>query len=334
MPSDRPGVLAYPWPRVFRPVARSGVGGGGASSAPSVRRSPSSSGRAFTCAGSRVAAGLSKVRSPTGSRRHRPGRLPPGRSRRTGRLGVSLAVLAWHPFGVCRPRRAVRGLPASRTIPLRRSCGSRHPSRVPRRPCGFRASRPVFVHRSFAAAPFSFRGGWGRRPCGSFVPGVLRTAHVPGPRPGCSRGLAGGAFASPATPVGFADPSQCCPDSRVGAPRRRARAHLPFRLGVRPASFLVAVPLLRADGGPVRPRLLGFGPAGQYSPRILRPRYSFCAEGRVGPWLLTALGFSCTGRGTPLRTLVDLRSPAGVPVRHEPLPTGLYLSELSRRSPS
>jgi hypothetical protein len=25
---------------------------------------------------------------------------------------------------------------------------------------------------------------WRRRPCGSFVPGVLRTAHVPGPRPG------------------------------------------------------------------------------------------------------------------------------------------------------
>jgi len=206
-------------------------------------------------------------------------------------------------------------------------CGSRHPSRVPRRPCGFRASRPVSVasiglSRS-VGAPRAFLVAAGTPPVRVIRAWCSSDSARSGPAPGLFSRPGRRRFRAPGDARGVClDPSQCCPDPRVSAPRRRARAHLPFRLVARPASFIVAVPLFRADGGPVRPRLLGFGPGGQSWPRIGRPRYSFCAEGRVGRWLVTALGFSCTGRGTPRRTLVDLRFPAGVPVRHEPLLTG------------
>jgi hypothetical protein len=68
------------------------------------------------------------------------------------------------------------------------------------------------------------------------------------------------------------------PGSRVSAPSsRRARAHLPFRLLSRREFHRSRDPVVKPVRGDVRLRLLGFGPAGQPSPRCRRSRYSFCA---------------------------------------------------------
>jgi hypothetical protein len=92
--------------------------------------------------------------------------LPPD-ARRVGQIGrgVSLAVPVAHPFGVCRPRRAIRGLPTSRTIPLRRLVRVTTPKPCPASPLRFSrlASRVCCVDRvesiGRCAARLSRRGG-------------------------------------------------------------------------------------------------------------------------------------------------------------------------------
>jgi hypothetical protein len=209
-------------------AARSAAGGVDAASAPSGRR----------------VAALLRSRRPLGCRPRRSHTRPAskrghagGRPFVTGRCRFA-AQRAWgagqidsgrlscgtesHPFGVCRPRRAVRGCRPPGPSRSGVCCSPRHPSRG-------RVAHAVFVPRAsrvkvrclvraFRRAETILR----RRPRGSFVAGVLQTAHVPGPRRGCSRGLAGTAFASPAAPVGFAATLRSViPTPRVSAPRRR-----------------------------------------------------------------------------------------------------------------
>jgi hypothetical protein len=154
------------------------------------------------------------IRRPSPSRR---------RTDRPGRLSCGFARIPSTFAG----RAVPSGAAGLRTIPLRRWLRhSRHPSRASHRPCGFPASRlRRWRYRSRrrprACSPFSGRvtPRRRRRPRGSFVPGVLRAAHVPGPRPGWfSRPGRWGRFpASPATSVGFAHhPSQCCSDRAGG----------------------------------------------------------------------------------------------------------------------
>jgi hypothetical protein len=211
------------------------------------------------------------IRRPSPSRRRtdRPGRLSCGFARIPSTF-TGRAV----PSGGCRPP----DHPASAF-----DCDRGHPSLPVASPLRFSCTAsPLIGALTVLCCATSLVAPWRRRPCGSFVAGVLRTAHVPGPRPGSSHGLAGvAALRSPATSMGFAHhPSQCCSGPmRVGAPSsRRARAHVPFRRFVPPR-----VPSIAGSGcyagsrGTCRPRLLGFGPAGQPSPRGRRSRYSFCA---------------------------------------------------------
>lgn len=137
-----------------------------------------------------------------------------------------------------------------------------------------------------------------RRPRGSFVRRRLSpTYRTRGP--GCYRDLAGRRY-RPATLMGFRstlrsfDPIR----GRSRAPRRRLRAHLPFR---RPpaASFFVAghAASSGAHAMGVRPRLLGFAiaPADQPYRVIRRPRHGFYAQGRKRthrpglPWVFIVL---------------------------------------------
>jgi hypothetical protein len=150
-----------------------------------------------------------------------------------------------------------------------------------------------------------------RRPCGSFVAGVLQTAHVPGPRPGCSRGLAGAAFASPAASVGFADPSQCLPDPAGECASSASRAHLPFHLAVHREFHRRGTPLFRAGRRTARPRLLGFGPGGQSRRVAVATPPWLCEQGRPGAAAWTALGFMVLSQVFGRRPLgIRFRNPA------------------------
>jgi hypothetical protein len=129
--------------------------------------------------------------------------LPPD-ARRVGQIGrgVSLAVPVAHPFGVCRPRRAVRGLPTSRTIPLRRLVRVTTPKPCPASPLRFSrlASRVCCVDRvesiGRCAARLSRRGGDAARAGHSCLVFFGQRTFRARARAG-SRGLAGGAlFAS------------------------------------------------------------------------------------------------------------------------------------------
>jgi hypothetical protein len=208
-----------------RPVA----GGVDAASAPSGRRVAAllRSRRPLGCRPRRYRTRPVSKRGRAGGRPFvtGPGRFAARRSlRRTDRLRTSLlryriASLRRMPAAPCRP-----GVPTARTIPLWRLLRPTTPKPWSRRPCGFRASR-LACKGVVTCARLSSR--WKRvelrrRPRGSFVAGVLQTAHVPGPRSGCSRGLTGAAFASPAAPVGFAATLRSVvPTPRVSAPRRR-----------------------------------------------------------------------------------------------------------------
>jgi len=246
--------------------------------------------------------GVHPVPSPAGRRRsltrsrdgrglpgHRPGRLAARRPLGAGQIdrgvspAVSLASLRRSLAAPCRP-----GLPASG--PSRFGVGSRrsrHPSRASHRPCGFPASRLRCLIELFVPRAVLWSRRWRRRPCGSFVPGVLRTAHVPGPRPGWfsrpGRWRALRIAPVPATSVGFAHhPSQSWSGltSRVSAPSFGAsRSGPPAVSPSRPTASSIdrGIRLSRRVVGPCRLRLLGFGPAGQPWPRDRRSRYSFCA---------------------------------------------------------
>jgi len=125
------------------------------------------------------------------------------------------------------------------------------------------------------------------------VAGVLQTAHVPGPRPGCSRGLAGAAFASPAAPLGFAATLRSVvPTPRVSAPRRRLGPTCRFAWRST-ASFLVAGRrfLGRVGGSPGRGSwALAPGVSRAVSQR--RPRHGLGEQGRPAAPAGTALGFA------------------------------------------
>jgi hypothetical protein len=180
--------------------------------------------------------GLSKVRSSTGSRRHRPGRLPPGRSHRTGRLGVSLVVLAWHPFGVCRPRRAVRGLPASRTIPLRRSLRVTTPKPCPASPLRFsrlasRVRSPI-VRR----APFSSRR-LGTPPVRVIRAWCSSDSARSGPAPGLFSRPGRRCFRVAGDARGVCRPFAVLLRTTGECASSASLAHLPFRLPCPPREF-------------------------------------------------------------------------------------------------
>jgi len=115
-----------------------------------------------------------------------------------------------------------------------------------------------------------------RRPRGSFVAGVLQTAHVPGPRPGCSRGLAGAAFAFPAASVGFAATLRSvCPTPRVSAPRRRLGPTCRF-VARSTASFLVAGHrFLGRVEGPLGRGSWALAPGVSRAVSLWRPRHGF-----------------------------------------------------------
>jgi hypothetical protein len=198
-----------------------------------------------------------------------------------------------HPFGVCRPRRAVRG------------CRPPGPSRsgvfrVPRHPSRGRVALAVFVPRASCegdlyvrvrafhrakqveAPPVRVIRGW----CSS-------AARVPGPHPGCSRGLAGGTFVRrPGDARGICcNPSQCCPDPAGECASSAPRTHLPFRLAIHREFHRRGTPLLGAGRRIAGPRLLGFGPGGQSCRACWRPRHGFGRTGSTGRTGRDCLGF-------------------------------------------
>jgi len=321
-PSGRPGLLACPRPRAFRhsrpdsrlaastllpllpgvaspPFSGHGVHWGAVPAA--LVRDPSLNG----VAPAGVLSSPARVDSP-----------PVALGRRTDRLQASLlryriASLRRMPAAPCRP-----GVPTARTIPLWRLLRPTTPKPWSRRPCGFRASR-LACKGEVTCARLSSRetSRLRRRPRGSFVAGVLQTAHVPGPRPGCSRGLAGVAFASPAAPVGFAATLRSVvPTPRVSAPRRRLGPTCRFARPDPPRVPSTRDPLLGAGRRIAGPRLLGFGPGGQSCRASWRPRHGFVNRvdraRRPGlPWVLPVLFqvFGCR----PLTAASGGRPPVG-----------------------
>ena len=136
-----------------------------------------------------------------------------------------------------------------------------------------------------------------RRPRGSFVRRRLSpTYRARGP--GCYRDLAGRRY-RPATLMGFRstlrsfDPIR----GRSRAPRRRLRAHLPFRRPHAASFFVAGYAPVPAHAMGLRPRLLGFAiaPADQPYRVIRRPRHGFYAQGRKRthrpglPWVFIVL---------------------------------------------
>jgi len=222
---------------------------------------------------------------------HRPGRLAARRLRGAGQIDrTSLLRFRSHPFDVHWPCRAVRKVPPPG--PSRfgvRVATRRHPSRRSRRPCGFRASRLRLLSEELSHFPRARRGSIAvvARRGGD----VARAGHswlvFFGQRTYRARARA----VLTAWPVA---PFSC---------RRRHPWDLLITLrSVAPASFAGERAFFASRSGPPavsprvpprvpsiagsgccagskgrRPRLLGFGPAGQPSPRCRRSRYSFCA---------------------------------------------------------
>jgi len=228
--------------------------------------------------------GLAGFRPPPGGRRGQSGQAPLVRFRVRASLRRS-------PVAPCGPGNASM----ARTIPLRRCAGRCAPTRWPARPCGF--------FDAFTPPPFTR----GRRPCGSFVAGVLRGSRTgPAQRTVLATWPHASAFAPcAATSVGFASrPSQF--SSRHAGERassaHRARTHLPFRRRPPREDFSREPPDISGRTHGTRPRLLGFGPAVGPCRSTGRPRYSFCAEGRSGFPAETAMGFqSSLGSSPPVR---------------------------------
>jgi hypothetical protein len=172
--------------------------------------------------------------------------------------------------------------------PLRFSCLAPRGVKVPLN-VGVRAFRRA---KQVEAPPARVIRGW----CSS-------AARVPGPRPGCSRGLAGGAFVRlPGDARGICcNPSQCCPGPAGECASSASRAHLPFRPSIHREFHRRGTPLLGAGRRIAGPRLLGFGPGGQSCRALRRPRHGFLNRvdraRRPGlPWVLWS-SFRCSVAG-------------------------------------
>jgi len=171
------------------------------------------------------------------------------------------------PFNVHRSRRTVRRMPASG--PSRCGVGRlRLPEPCPIRPCGFSRLRLALLAVFDASR---------RRPRGSFVSG-FSAAHVPGPRSGCSRDLAGKFSPFRRRSWDFHTLRSLLPHAGDGVlGRSTPRTHLPFRQPLRREFHRSRDSPNAGDVVESWPRLLGFGPAGDSFLASCRPRYSFCA---------------------------------------------------------
>jgi hypothetical protein len=223
-----------------------------------------------------------RVDSPP--RRIHVGQIDPGRlSCGTDRIPSAYAGRAVPSGGAARPDHPAPAFSASHDTqavvasPLRFSC------LAPR----------VKVTFTYVCAPFIAQNKLRRRPCGSFVAGVLpqhafraRTRAVLAAWPG------GLSFAAPATPVGFAATLRSVvPTPRVSAPRRRLGPTCRFAWRSTASSIDAGRRFLGRVGGSPGRGSWALAPGVSRAVRAGDPAMALGEQGRPGAPAGTALGF-------------------------------------------